>query len=33
MTCELQKPRKTLQGLFVEILMHQSGGKALAVSR
>ena len=32
MICRLQKPRKPLQGLFVDILVYQSGGKTLAVS-
>ena len=31
MICRLQKPSKGLQGLFVEILLHKSGGSALAV--
>ena len=33
MTCRLKKLRKPLQGSFVEILLYQPRGKALAVSQ
>ena len=32
MICRPQKPRKPLQGLFVDILVYQPRGKTLAVS-
>ena len=31
MTCRLQKPRKPLQGSFLNICVYQPGGKTLAV--